>query len=80
MLKFEKSTSVVTVFFAEKALDFQLDRLPSDWETLFRDPDVAGCVNEIVADKGMPEKAGQRPALGWDEVRMCLERVSGSSG
>jgi hypothetical protein len=80
MVKFKKSDDAVTVFFAEKALDFRLDRLPSDWETLFRDPDVAGCVNEIVADKGAPEQSAERPSLGWDEVRMCLEGVSGSSG
>ncbi len=80
MLKFEKSAGAVTVFFAEKAVDFQLDRMPPDWETLFRDPDVAGCVNELVAVKGVPEKSGQRTVLGWDEVQMCLERVSGSSG
>jgi hypothetical protein len=80
MVTFEKSADAVTVFFAGKALDFRLDRLPSDWETLFRDPDVAGCVNEVVADKGAPEKSGQRPSLGWDEERMCLEGVSGSSG
>jgi hypothetical protein len=80
MVNFEKSAGRVTVYFAGKALDFRLDHLPPDWETLFRDPDTAGCVNEIVAGKGVPEASGERPLLGWEEVRMCVERVSGSSG
>jgi hypothetical protein len=84
MVKFETSQDgKVSVFFGEKVLDFSLDRIPGDWQVLFRDPDTAGCVNQVVLSKGIPlAERGRRevPVLGWDEVRICIEEVDGSTG
>jgi len=81
MVKFERPDGrTIRVSFGEKTLDFSLDRLPADWETLLRDPDVAGCVNEVVLRRGVAAGGGAVPAVGWDEVRLCIEKADGSTG
>jgi hypothetical protein len=79
----KSSQDAITVLYAGMALSFRLDRLPEDWEVLFRDPEVEECVHEVVLKKGRPvaegESAGEASA-GWDEVSACLDELRGSTG
>jgi hypothetical protein len=85
MIDYKRSSQdAVTVSHAGKALAFRLDRLPEDWETLFRDPEVEQCVHEVVIRNGQPVAEGQAgggtSAAGWDEVGACLDELRGSTG
>ena len=80
MVEFQNSPEKVTVFYAEKAVDFRRDGLPADWETLLRDPDIAECVNDVILEKGAPRASSRRPQLGWDEVTARLAGLAGSTG
>jgi hypothetical protein len=80
--KLNPGTSV-TVRYAGKTLDFKLDQIPDDWETLFRDPEVEQCVHEVVMQKGRSIAEGEgssATAIGWDEVSDCLDELRGSTG
>ena len=74
----------ITVTHAGKALSFRVDQLPEDWETLFRDPEVEECVQEVVIQKGRPVARGaagdETTEAGWDEVSACLDELRGSTG
>jgi hypothetical protein len=82
MIDYKNAENAVTVFYAGKALSFRHDQLPADWETLFRDPEVEECVNEVVIQKGQPLAEGQGDSRtdAWNDVSACLDELRGSTG
>ena len=73
MLSYEISSGKsVIVSYAGKTLAFDLQRLPADWETLFRDPEIEQCVNETVLEKGGAEAAS--PVTAGPAVPCCRSR------
>jgi hypothetical protein len=84
MLNYEVSSGKsVLVSYAGKTLAFDLHRLPTDWETLFRDPEIEQCVNETVLQKGAANAANAASpseAGSWEDVSARLDELRGSTG